>query len=144
MQPKGYVAPSEQHDPLRMSADACRKRIVSYKDLDVWRVAMRLVVSAYHQTRRFPSSERYGLASQMQRAAVSVAANIAEGHGRAHRGDYLRSLSVANGSLKELETEILLATQLGYLREDASRDLLLTTDRAGRMLGSLIRKLRLV
>jgi len=119
-----------------------RGRIVSYKDLDVWRLAMRLVVSAYRDTRRFPSSERYGLASQIQRAAVSVAANIAEGHGRSHRGDYLKSLSVANGSLKELETEIVLATQLGYLPEDASRALLLMTDRAGRMLGSLIRRLR--
>ena len=128
-----------------MPAEApCRNRIVSYKDLDVWRIAMRLVVSAYHHTRCFPSSERYGLANQIQRAAVSVAANIAEGHRRAHRGDYLKSLSVANGSLKELETEILLATQLGYVREDASRELLLTTDRAGRMLGSLIRKLRQV
>jgi four helix bundle protein len=118
------------------------KRIVSYRDLDVWRLAMRLVVSVYSHTRQFPGTERYGLSSQMQRAAVSVAANIAEGHGRAHRGEYARFLSMANGSLKELETEFLLAKQLGYLTSDSARHLLLTTDRMGRMLGSLIRKLR--
>ncbi len=78
----------------------------------------------------------------MQRAAVSVAANIAEGHGRTHRGEYLRFISVANGSLKETETEIMLSEQLGYISSDRSRSLIETTDRLGRMLGSLIRKLQ--
>ncbi len=103
---------------------------------------MHLVVAIYHETRLFPGTERYGLASQMQRAAVSVAANIAEGHGRTHRGDYLRSISVANGSLKEMETEIIVATQLGYISGVRSKALLDATGRLGRMLGCLVRKLQ--
>jgi four helix bundle protein len=119
-----------------------RRRAFSYRDLEVWQVAMQLVSAIYEETRRFPPVERYGLAGQMQRAAVSVAANIAEGHGRLHRGEYLRFVSVANGSLKETETEILLAAKLGYIDSDRSKSLLETTESLSRMLGALIRKLR--
>jgi four helix bundle protein len=125
-----------------MQGGAVRRRAFSYRDLEVWQIAMQLVVAIYRDTRLFPSAEKHGLASQMQRAAVSVAANIAEGHGRTHRGEYLQFVSVANGSLKEMETEILLATQLAYISCDRSTELLQMTDRLGRMLGSLIRKLR--
>ena len=82
--------------------------IKSYRDLEVWKKAMDLVVESYRITTMLPKSETYGLASQIQRAAASVPANIAEGHGREHLGDYLHRLSIANGSLLELETHILV------------------------------------
>ena len=80
----------------------------SYRDLRVWQKAMDLVVTSYEVAKQFPQSELYGLVSQIQRAAVSIPANIAEGHGREHLGDYLHHLSIANGSLMELETHSCL------------------------------------
>jgi len=75
--------------------------IRSYRDLKVWQKAMDLAVDCYRLSRRLPRSEMYGLSSQMQRSAASIPANIAEGHGREHLGDYLHHLSMANGSLME-------------------------------------------
>ena len=89
-------------------------RIRSYRDLKVWERAMDLVVASYKLTELLPKSEAYGLVPQMRRAAVSTPANIAEGHGREHLGDYLHHLSVANGSLMELETHFLIANRLAY------------------------------
>ena len=89
--------------------------IRSYKDLIAWQQSMELVVACYRLTEGFPSSERYGLASQLQRAAVSVPANIAEGHSRRTRGAYINHLSIAYGSLAELETHILIAGRLKYV-----------------------------
>lgn len=114
----------------------------SYRDLLVWQKAMDLVVESYEVAALFPKTELYGLKSQLERAAVSVPANIAEGHGREHLGDYLRHLSVANGSLMELETHFLIAERLGFL---SSADTAHPTELApevGRMLAGLIRKLR--
>ncbi len=119
-----------------------RRKILSYRDLDVWRVAARLVVMAYRETKEFPACELYGLTSQIRRAAVSIPANIAEGYGRVHRGEYVKFLAVANGSLKELETEVLIARELGYGSPESARRMLNAADRLGRMLASLIRALR--
>ena len=94
-----------------------RHPVKGYRDLLVWGRAMDLVVEAYRLTEAFPREERYGLVQQVRRAAVSVPSNIAEGHGRDHLGDYLRQLSVANGSLMELETQVLIAGRMGYLRK---------------------------
>jgi len=92
----------------------------SYRDLDVWQKAMDLVVVAYETSRAFPSEERFGLASQLRKAAVSIPANIAEGYGRMYRGDYVRHLSIARGSLAELETHLAIAVRLDFItREDA-------------------------
>jgi four helix bundle protein len=102
---------------------------------------MRLVGLCYAACDALPKHEAYGLASQIQRSAVSIPANIAEGYGRSHRGDYIRHRSVANGSLKELETELLIATHLGYLRQHTSRRMLAAADELGRMLAALIRRL---
>jgi four helix bundle protein len=80
--------------------------------------------------------------SQIQRAAVSIPANIAEGHGREHLGDYMHHLSIANGSLMELETHFLLAERMGYLKVESLNQVLDQTAEVGRMLAGLIRSLR--
>ncbi len=116
--------------------------ITSYRDLKVWQKAIDLVASAYRATADFPKREVYGLASQLQRSAVSVPANIAEGHGRDHLGDYLHHLSVAYGSLMELETHFIIGGRLGYLADADLQSLLKDTDEIGRMLSSLKRSLR--
>jgi len=114
----------------------------SYRDLEVWHKAMDLVVESYRITALLPKSETYGLASQIQRAATSIPANIAEGHGREHLGDYVHHLSVANGSLMELETHVLVAGRLSYLPSSDFERMLLLTGEVGRMLAGLIRKLK--
>jgi len=119
-----------------------KSTIHCYRDLNVWKAGMTLVVECYRLTAHFPRAETFGLTSQIRRAAVSVPANIAEGHGRLHRGDYLRSLSVAIGSLQELETEVTLARHLGYVTANDVLHINQTTDEIGRMLGALARKLR--
>ncbi|MFB3921622.1 MAG: four helix bundle protein [Terriglobia bacterium] len=116
--------------------------IRSYRDLEVWQKAMDLVVESYRLTNFFPKSETYGLASQIRRSAASVPANIAEGHGREHLGDYLHHLSVANGSLMELETHILVAGRLDYVSREQVDRILGMTGEVGRMLAGLIRSLK--
>jgi len=103
----------------------------SYRDLRVWQKAMELVVASYELTKQFPPSELYGVVSQIHRAAISIPANIAEGHGREHLGDYLHHLSIANGSLMELETHFLLAGRLGYLKAEPINQLLDQTRKLG-------------
>src|SRR5881628_2959958 len=113
----------------------------SYRDLVVWQKAMDLVVECYRITALLPKNETYGLVNQIQRAAVSVPANIAEGHGREHLGDYLHHLSVANGSLMELETHCIIAQRLTYAAGDIA-PLLERAAEVGRMLAGLIRALK--
>jgi len=103
---------------------------------------MDLVVESYRLSRLLPKPEVYGLASQIQRAAVSVPANIAEGHGREHLGDYIHHLSIATGSLMELETHLLIALRLSYLKEDEIRQAMATSGEVSRMLSVLTKKLR--
>ncbi len=116
--------------------------IQSYRDLKVWQKSVALAVECYQLSRRMPRAEMYGLSSQIQRSAVSIPANIAEGHGREHLGDYLHHLSVANGSLMELETHMLIAVKLTYLNSDDIKPILLHSGEVGRMLSGLISKLR--
>jgi four helix bundle protein len=85
----------------------------SYKKLEVWHDGIELVAEVYRQTESFPIRERYGLTAQLRRAAVSVPANIAEGYGRSTRGEYLNMVSVARGSLNEVETLIIVCLRLG-------------------------------
>jgi four helix bundle protein len=118
-----------------------RNKIRDYRDLTVWQRAMELVVECYSATRHFPNNEIYGLSSQLQRAAVSVPSNIAEGNGRTI-GDYLRHLSIANGSLMELETHVRVARRLDYLNEAQEDQLLGLSREVGRMLASLTVRLR--
>ena len=103
---------------------------------------MDLVVACYEITKKFASQEMYGLVSQIRRAAVSIPANIAEGQGRKHRGDCLHHLSIARGSLLELETHFLIAARLEYLQPPEVENILRLTDGLGRMVSGLIQKLR--
>jgi len=89
----------------------------SFKDLVVWQKAYRLVLEIYKITKDFPKSETYGLAQQMRRAAVSLPSNIAGGYGRRHKTEYKQFLSIAYGSLSELETQYLLSIDLGYTKK---------------------------
>ena len=114
----------------------------SYRDLQVWRKAMDLVDQVYRVTGAFPSEERYGLASQLQRAAVSVPANIAEGHATGHTKQYLRHLSIALGSLAEVETLLLIAQRRSYMAEAKLHVLLELAAEAGRMLRGVQKSLK--
>jgi four helix bundle protein len=114
----------------------------SYRDLDVWQRAMELVEAVYRLSAKLPSSEQYGLRAQMQRAAVSVPANIAEGYGRTHRGDYLHHLSIAKGSLAEAETHLLLAVRLKLLNRSDAIEAWRLSQKVCQMLTKLVRALR--
>jgi four helix bundle protein len=119
-----------------------QRPIRSYRDLIVWQKAMRLVTEVHDLTRNFPRSRDHGLGGQMRRAALSVPSNIAEGHGRDHLRDYLRHLSIAKGSLAELETQILSARAIaGVPAKDVERLLDLCAE-IGKMLNVLYRKLK--
>ncbi len=113
----------------------------TYRDLEVWQRAVDLVVEVYRLTKVFPSEERFGLTSQSRRASVSIPANIAEGYGRTHRGDYLRHLSMARGSLTELETHLTIAVRLDFITRDQAMDTWNLCQEVGRMLNKLIRSL---
>ncbi|HYV96660.1 MAG TPA: four helix bundle protein [Gemmatimonadaceae bacterium] len=112
-----------------------------YSDLIVWQKSMDLAREIYRVTASFPVTERYGLTSQLRRAAVSVPSNIAEGHGRASTGEYLNQLSVARGSLFELETMMLLAEQLEYADPGRVAKAKALTNEIDRMLVGLRSKL---
>ena len=111
----------------------------TFRDLIAWQKSMTLSVQIYDETRAMPPEERYGLTNQMRRSAVSIPSNIAEGHGRQSRPDYLKYLRIARGSLAELSTQYELATRIGMLtpRED-TLDLI---SENGRILQSLIKSL---
>ena len=113
-----------------------------HRDLVVWQKAMDLVIECYRISDRFPRSEDFGLRLQLRRASVSVPANIAEGRGRTGVGEYLHHLSIAHGSLKELETHLEISRRLGYLTPEVLADVQGRLDEVGRLLGGLIRKLR--
>jgi four helix bundle protein len=112
--------------------------IRSYRDLEVWKKAMKLAEVCYKATEQFPKREVYGLSSQVRRAAVSIASNIAEGHSRSSRPAYLNHLSIALGSQSEVETQIELAARLGMLPEELATEILDLVGEVGRMLHALI------
>jgi four helix bundle protein len=115
------------------------RAINSYRDLVVWNEAMNLAEAAYRVSAQLPRDEAYGLCSQIRRSAGSVPANIAEGYGRDSKGAYVQQLRVAQGSLKELETHILLAERVGLIGTSAIAPLLDTAERFGKTLRALIR-----
>jgi len=113
----------------------------TYRDLDVWKQGMDLVESAYKATESFPKSETYGLASQLRRAAISIPANIAEGHSRRTTKAYLNHVSIAIGSQAELETHLELSRRLGYVKPEDSPQLIASARSVGRLLYGLHRAL---
>jgi four helix bundle protein len=114
----------------------------SFKDLVVWQRSIELTVDVYQLTSKFPESERFGLTNQMRRASVSIASNIAEGYGRATKGEYVQFLGHARGSCSEIETQIVIAKKLGFgtLPNLDSADSLCSE--VGRMLGGLMKSIR--
>ena len=114
----------------------------TYRELDVWKEAMDLVEAVYLLTAEFPSSERFGLSTQLQRAAVSIVANIAEGYGRSHRGDYLHHLSISRGSLMEVETHLTLAVRLKLVPRSNVLTAWRHSQKVGQMLTRLIASLQ--
>lgn len=115
---------------------------VSYKDLDVWAKAMDLAVAVYAAARQMPKQEEYGLTAQMIRAAVSISANIAEGHARATRKDYAHFISMSRGSSAELETLLLLACRADLLPREVIEPLVAQVEEVARMLNRLHARLR--
>ena len=108
-----------------------------HHNLDVWKKAVDLTVRVYAATEGFPKEEKFGLTQQVRRAAVSIAANIAEGAGRKSRREFSRFLSIAQGSASEVETELLIAFRLGYIAEQEYRNLIVSLNEVGRMITGL-------
>jgi four helix bundle protein len=111
--------------------------IKTYRDLLVWQKSMDLVDRCYVLTKGFPTDERFGLVSQIRRSAVSIAANIAEGHARNGPKQFVHQLSISRGSLRELETLLIVSQRQGYGSPKTYRNLFERTDEVGRMLFGL-------
>ncbi|MCC7494460.1 MAG: four helix bundle protein [Fimbriimonadaceae bacterium] len=116
--------------------------IESYRDLDVWQRGRRVVREVYDLTRGFPSEERFGLTSQMRRAAVSIPSNLAEGWARHYPAEFIQFIRIANGSTAELETQLLLSIDLGLVSEPHAQPLLEELAILGRQILSLERSLK--
>ena len=114
----------------------------SYKEMKVWQKAYSLCLKAYKITTAFPKDERFGLISQIRRSAVSIPSNIAEGYGRKTRADHIRMLYIAYGSICELETQTLLAVDLGYLGKAKQSPIIDSITEVERMLKALIKSLQ--
>ncbi len=110
----------------------------SYRDLLVWQKSMVLVKAIYQETRSFPKDEVYGLSSQMRRAAGSVPCNIAEGQGRLSKKEFKQFLALSRGSVLELETQLQIAADLGFLNVDNAQQLISKTEEVLRMLNGLM------
>jgi len=109
----------------------------SYRNLSVWKSGIQIAKKIYRFSLELPKQELYGLASQMQRAAVSISTNIAEGHARDSSKEFLHFLRIARGSLAELKTLLTVASELGYIKEKLNKELLSDCDQIGRMITGL-------
>ena len=124
-----------------MSAFGTKGFIMKYSDLQVWQKSMDLVEKTYLLTKELPEEERFGLSSQMQRAAVSIPSNIAEGYSRASTKDYIKFLYIAKGSNSELFTQFLICERIGLLDENRLREAKSLSKEIEKMLSSIILKL---
>ena len=109
----------------------------SYRDLEVWKRAMKLVKRIYQVTSRFPAEERFGLTNQIRRAAVSIPSNLAEGHARSGAAEFSRFISISMGSVAEVETQVLLSVDLSYSNGEQATEILTELDEIGKMLRGL-------
>ncbi len=114
----------------------------SYRDLRFWKSSVDFAEKIYRHTARFPADERFGLIAQMRRVAVSIPSNVAEGQGRITTGEWIQFVGQARGSLYELQTQILIAEQLGYIDADLRTSLFTETESIARDLSGFIRFLR--
>jgi four helix bundle protein len=115
--------------------------VQNYQELIAWQKAMDLVVLIYELTGRFPREELYGLTSQLRRAGVSIPSNIAEGQGRFTTGEFVHSLSIAHGSLREVETQVLIAQRLNYLDAQSTLGFMNRAAEVGRLINGLANSL---
>jgi four helix bundle protein len=113
-----------------------------YRDLEVWQLAYRLALRVYRITSKFPSEEKYGLAQQLRRAAVGVFTNIAEGHARGSRREYMHFCTIARGSQTETTSLLMLSRDLGFLGPESWQEMDNTYRRVGQMLNRLVSVLR--
>ena len=113
------------------------KPFKSYRDLEVWKRAMKIVKRIYQLTGKFPADERFGLTNQIRRAAVSIPSNLAEGHARSGAAEFSRFISISMGSVAELETQILLSVDLSYSDGEQATEILTELDEIGKMLRGL-------
>ena len=118
------------------------KTVQGYRDLIVWQRAMEAVGLVYKLVERLPRQETYGLSDQMRRAAVSIPSNIAEGHDRYSTKEYIQYLSIARGSKAELETQLFLCVQIGFLSEEEIIPVMKKLEEIGRMIIAISRKLK--
>ncbi len=116
--------------------------IKTFRDLIVWQKAIELVILIYRITKTFPEDERFGLVSQIRRASISIPSNIAEGYGRNHTNDYLRFLQIAVGSVYELQTQLIISHNLGYLSKELFKETEEKTREVERILIGLIKKIK--
>lgn len=116
--------------------------VQSYRDLNVWKKSIQFIKAIYIESAAFPKHEQYGLTKQMQRSAVSIAADIAEGHARQSTKEFLYFLNVAYGSLAETETHLVIASELGFLPIEKLNSILESSAEIGRMLNGLVRALK--
>jgi four helix bundle protein len=114
----------------------------SYRDLVVWQKAITMVTEVYRATQSFPREEIYGLTSQLRRSAVSVASNIAEGQGRISKPEFRQFLGIARGSLIEMETQIVIACNLGYVKSETADRLSICSGEVSRLLHGLMQSLQ--
>ena len=114
----------------------------SFRNLTVWQRSIELTLAVYKLTSAFPDSERFGLTNQLRRASVSVASNIAEGYGRSTKGEYLQFLGHPRGSNSEVETQIVIATALGFGTEEMLKTTEELCSEVGRMLGGVMKSLQ--
>ncbi len=116
--------------------------IKNYIDLLVWQKSMILVTEVYKLVKNLPSDEKFGLQSQIKRSAVSIPSNIAEGHSRWYKKEFLHHLSISYGSLAELETQLLIAERLRFIKHDEVQSVLEKTTEIGKMINGLRKKLK--
>lgn len=116
--------------------------VKNYRDLLVWQKSMLLVTEVYKLVENLPSDEKFGLQSQIKRSAVSIPSNIAEGHGRWYKKEFLHHLSISYGSLAELETQLLITVELRFIKHNEVQSVLEKTTEIGKMINGLRKKLK--
>ncbi len=127
---------------MREEVLGVRKEVYSFKDLEVWKRSRILVKSVYQVTAKFPKEELFSLTSQMRRSVISIPSNIAEGHSRHSTRDYINFISIAIGSSNELETQVILSQDLGFIMEQDAVALLEKIDHLQKMLHKLRNSLK--